>query len=46
MTSTLREGQRAPEFSLEAGDGTRVTLASLKGRKVVLYFYPRDDTPG
>ncbi len=46
MTSTLTVGQAAPQFSLEAGDGTRVTLASFRGRKVVLYFYPRDNTPG
>ena len=39
-------GQPAPPFSLPADDGTTVTLAGLRGRPVVLYFYPRDDTPG
>jgi peroxiredoxin Q/BCP len=36
----------APEFSLKDQDGTDVTLASLSGKWTVLYFYPRDDTPG
>ncbi len=43
---TLREGQQAPEFSLLNQDGETVSLAGLRGRKVVLYFYPKDDTPG
>ncbi|MEM8655572.1 MAG: thioredoxin-dependent thiol peroxidase [Pseudomonadota bacterium] len=36
----------APDFTLPDGDGTDVTLSALKGGPVVLYFYPRDDTPG
>ena len=36
----------APDFTLPQGDGTDVTLSALKGGPVVLYFYPRDDTPG
>ena len=40
------EGARAPDFTAVAHDGSRVTLATLKGRPVVLYFYPKDDTPG
>lgn len=40
------EGQPAPDFSLAADDGTTVRLSDLRGRKVVLYFYPKDDTPG
>jgi len=40
------EGDQAPNFSLEADDGTTVTRASLAGKNVVLYFYPKDDTPG
>ncbi|MBX3509301.1 MAG: thioredoxin-dependent thiol peroxidase [Parvibaculum sp.] len=40
------EGQRAPAFSLPADDGTTVSLKSLAGKKAVLYFYPKDDTPG
>ena len=36
----------APDFTLPDADGTDVTLSALKGGPVVLYFYPRDDTPG
>lgn len=36
----------APDFTLPQGDGTEITLSALKGGPVVLYFYPRDDTPG
>jgi len=36
----------APDFTLPQGDGTDVTLSALKGGPVVLFFYPRDDTPG
>jgi peroxiredoxin Q/BCP len=39
-------GKKAPEFSLPADDGSTISLADLKGRKVVLFFYPKDDTPG
>lgn len=45
-TLQLRPGDPAPPFSALATDGTTVTLASLAGRFVVLYFYPKDDTPG
>ena len=38
--------RKAPAFTLPADDGTVVSLASLKGRTVVLYFYPKDDTAG
>ncbi len=37
---------KAPDFTLPQGDGTEVTLSALQGGPVVLYFYPRDDTPG
>jgi peroxiredoxin Q/BCP len=40
------EGDKAPDFSLPADDGTTVTLKSLAGKKVVLFFYPKDNTPG
>jgi peroxiredoxin Q/BCP len=40
------EGAPAPDFELESDSGERVRLSSLRGRPVVLYFYPRDDTPG
>lgn len=42
----IREGEPAPDFSLPADDGTTVSLSELKGRTVVLYFYPKDDTSG
>jgi peroxiredoxin Q/BCP len=42
----LAVGAAAPAFSLVADDGRTVSLASLRGKKVVLYFYPKDDTPG
>ena len=42
----LKIGQKAPAFSLPTQDGTLVRLSDYKGKKVVLYFYPKDDTPG
>jgi peroxiredoxin Q/BCP len=42
----LKAGSKAPDFSVNDQDGKPVTLASLKGKKVVLYFYPKDQTPG
>lgn len=42
----LQAGDTAPAFALPADDGSTVRLADLRGRKVVLYFYPRADTPG
>jgi peroxiredoxin Q/BCP len=42
----LEDGQPAPEFDLPADGGGRVRLAVFKGRRLVLYFYPKDDTPG
>ncbi|MHB8507540.1 MAG: thioredoxin-dependent thiol peroxidase [Candidatus Dormibacteria bacterium] len=42
----LSPGDPAPEFNLATGDGSIVSLQSLRGRKVILYFYPKDDTPG
>jgi peroxiredoxin Q/BCP len=42
----LETGHPAPDFTLSDQDGRPVTLASLRGSKVVLYFYPKDDTPG
>ena len=43
---TLKEGDAAPDFSAATNGGGRVALADFKGKNVVLYFYPRDDTPG
>ena len=40
------EGQKAPAFNLEGNDGKKHSLEDYKGRTVVLYFYPKDDTPG
>ena len=42
----LKTGTQAPDFTLPDKDGNPVSLSSLRGRKVVLYFYPRDNTPG
>ncbi|MEZ5101889.1 MAG: peroxiredoxin [Thermoleophilia bacterium] len=42
----VTEGQPAPEFELGTDDGGTIRLADLRGRSVVLFFYPRDDTPG
>jgi thioredoxin-dependent peroxiredoxin len=42
----VEEGNRAPDFELAADNGERVRLSDLRGRTVVLYFYPKDDTPG
>lgn len=42
----LQIGMQAPDFTLSDKDGSPVTLSSLRGRKVVLYFYPKDNTPG
>jgi peroxiredoxin Q/BCP len=44
--TTLRPGDAAPPFEGATTDGQRVSLAGYRGRKLVLYFYPRDDTPG
>lgn len=46
MGDWIEAGQKAPAFTLTADDGSKVRLADLKGSPVVLYFYPRDDTPG
>ena len=42
----VEPGTPAPPFALPSGDGDTVALAELRGRQVVLYFYPKDDTPG
>jgi peroxiredoxin Q/BCP len=44
--STLAKGDKAPLFTLKNQDGESVALKDLQGEKVVLYFYPKDDTPG
>jgi peroxiredoxin Q/BCP len=42
----LKENDAAPKFALQADDGSTVRLSALRGHTVVLYFYPKDDTPG
>ncbi len=46
MTIDLKAGDPAPDFDMAADGGGRASLASLKGKAVVLYFYPKDDTSG
>lgn len=46
MSAMPTEGSKAPDFTLKDTNGNTVQLSKLKGKKVVLYFYPRDDTPG
>ena len=46
MRAMRKVGDIAPDFALKADDGSQVRLSSLRGRKVVLYFYPKDMTPG
>lgn len=43
---TVTEGTTAPDFTLQNQDGATVTLSGLRGRWVIVYFYPKDDTPG
>lgn len=45
-TKELQVGDLAPDFTLESDSGKSVTLSSLRGKKVILYFYPQDETPG
>ena len=46
MPSKLKEGDKAPDFAVPDAEGKMVRLKDLRGKKVVLYFYPKDDTPG
>jgi len=46
MADWIEVGKKAPAFTLTADDGKKVKLSDLKGSPVVLYFYPKDDTPG
>lgn len=46
MTTPLRPGDPAPEFTGTTTDGETVSLKGFRGRKLVMYFYPMDDTPG
>ncbi len=44
--TSLKPGNAAPPFTLKDQDGKSISLASLSGRRVVLYFFPKADTPG
>lgn len=46
MAKTLDAGSSAPDFTLQTDGGGMISLSGLRGRKVVLYFYPKDDTSG
>lgn len=46
LYSNVQPGDLAPDFTLPTPDGTPVTLSSFRGKRVVLYFYPKDSTPG
>lgn len=42
----LKEGDKAPDFTAKNQNGEEISLSAFKGKKVILYFYPKDDTPG
>lgn len=42
----LKEGDAAPDFTAKDENGEELTLSDLKGQKIALFFYPKDDTPG
>jgi peroxiredoxin Q/BCP len=44
--ATLKAGDKAPDFTSKDQNGEEVSLANFKGKTVILYFYPKDDTPG
>lgn len=46
MSEWLEQGDKAPQFTLTSDSGKKIKLSELKGRSVILYFYPKDDTPG
>ena len=46
MAAKIEEGKTAPAFTLTDAEGKRVSLADFAGKNVILYFYPRDNTPG
>ena len=43
---TLKPGDKAPAFTLKSDNGEKISLSTLKGKKIILYFYPKDNTPG
>jgi peroxiredoxin Q/BCP len=46
QSGELAVGKPAPDFSVTASDGTKLTMSEMKGKPVVVYFYPKDETPG
>ena len=46
MTGNLQTGDTAPNFSLPTGNGGQIDVSSYQGKKLVIFFYPKDDTPG
>ena len=44
--ATLKEGNLAPVFTLKDSAGRKISLKDFRGRDVIVYFYPKDDTPG
>ena len=46
MSGSLEVGSKAPKFSCAADAGRQISLADYKGKKLIIYFYPKDDTPG
>ncbi|EHQ28476.1 thioredoxin-dependent thiol peroxidase [Mucilaginibacter paludis] len=44
--ATLNEGEKAPDFTAKNQNGEEISLSDYKGKNVILYFYPKDDTPG
>ncbi|MEB0250072.1 redoxin domain-containing protein, partial [Mucilaginibacter sp. 5B2] len=46
MATELKAGDKAPNFTANDQNGAPVSLGDFKGKKVILYFYPKDDTPG
>ncbi|MDO9155281.1 MAG: redoxin domain-containing protein, partial [Sediminibacterium sp.] len=44
--AVLKEGSKAPAFKAPDQNGNMVSLSDFKGKKLILYFYPKDDTPG
>ncbi len=46
MREKIQEGKKAPDFSVKASNGEDISLSDYLGKNVVLYFYPKDNTPG
>jgi peroxiredoxin Q/BCP len=46
MTTKMKIGNLAPDFALPDENGKKIKLSDFRGKKVIVYFYPKDDTPG